>query len=162
MSREPARRRSRASASARTSLVPRSGRVSVSASHIAGYIADACALITYFALPDPYGTMPSAAPILRSQPVRVSPITIWEITRKVAIGKLASMWTPYPSLSQLLHAQMFTIQPFGWDEAEAANQLPHHHRDPMDRILIATALMHNLAILTDDRLFAPYGVKTVW
>ena len=106
--------------------------------------------------------MPSAAAILRSQPVRVSPITIWEITRKAAIGKLAPIWTPYPSLSQLLHAQMFTVQPFGWDEAEAASQLPQHHKDPMDRNLVATALMHNLAILTDDRLFAPYGVNTVW
>ena len=99
---------------------------------------------------------------MRSQPVRISPITIWEITRKFAIGKLAPMWTPYASLSQLLHAQMFTVQPFGWDEAEAANQLPHYHKDPMDPILIATALMHNLAVLTHDQLFAPYGVRTVW
>jgi len=162
MSREPARRRPGASAPVPVPLVPPPGRASASATQIAGYIADACALIAFFVLADPYSAMPSAAPILRSQPVRVSPITIWEITRKVAIGKLASIWTPYPSLSQLLHAQMFTMQPFGWAEAEAANQLPPHHRDPMDRILIATALMHNLAILTDDRLFASYGVKTVW
>src|SRR6185312_10959326 len=106
--------------------------------------------------------MPHAAPILASQPVRVSPITVWEITRKVAIGKLAPVWPPYPSLGQFLRAQMFTPQPLGWDEAEAANQLPLHHKDPMDRILIATALMHNLAILTDDRAFASYGVPTVW
>lgn len=131
-------------------------------SQIAGYLADACALIAFFALPDPQHTMPHAAPIMRSQPVCVSPITVWEITRKVAIGRLASVWTPYPSLSQLLRAQMFTLQPLGWDEAEAANLLPPHHKDPMDRMLIATALMHNLAILTDDLMFAPYGVKTLW
>jgi PIN domain nuclease of toxin-antitoxin system len=106
--------------------------------------------------------MPHAASIMASQPVRVSPITVWEITRKVAIGKLPPVWPPYPSLGQFLRAQMFTPQPFGWDEAEAANQLPPHHNDPMDRMLIATALMHNLAILTDDRAFASYGVPTLW
>jgi PIN domain nuclease of toxin-antitoxin system len=106
--------------------------------------------------------MPGAAAIMTSQPVRVSPITVWEITRKVALGKLPRAWSPYPSLSQLLRAQRFSVQPLGWDEAEAANQLPPHHKDPMDRILIATALMHNLTIVTHDRIFPSYGVSTIW
>ncbi|HEY1932117.1 MAG TPA: type II toxin-antitoxin system VapC family toxin [Acetobacteraceae bacterium] len=142
-----------------SSLTPRS---TASRQRIAGYIADACALIAFFGSQDAYRLMPHAAPIMASQPVRVSPITVWEITRKVAIGKLAPVWLPYPSLGQFLRAQMFTQQPFGWDESEAANKLPLHHKDPMDRMLIATALMHNLAILTDDGSFASYGVATVW
>jgi PIN domain nuclease of toxin-antitoxin system len=131
-------------------------------SPIAGYIADACALIAYFASPDPRSVMPDAARIMRSHPVRVSSITVWEITRKVAMGTLAPSWLPYPSMGQFLRAHRFTPQPLGWDEAEAANQLPPHHNDPMDRMLIATALMHNLVILTDDGAFAAYGVKTLW
>jgi PIN domain nuclease of toxin-antitoxin system len=57
---------------------------------------------------------------------------------------------------------MFTPQALGQDEAEAASQLPPHHKDPMDRMLIVTTLMHNLVILTDDGVFASYGVKTIW
>jgi PIN domain nuclease of toxin-antitoxin system len=128
----------------------------------AGYLADACALIVFLASPDPERAMPRAAPIMRNNDIRVSAITVWEITRKVALGKLPSVWGAYPSLSLLLRAQGYSIQPLDWDEAEQANLLPPLHKDPMDRMLIATALRHDLAVLTDDAVFAGYGVMTIW
>jgi PIN domain nuclease of toxin-antitoxin system len=128
----------------------------------AGYLADACALIVFLASPDPERIMPNAAPLMRRKDIRVSPITVWEITRKVALGKLPSVWGPYPSLSLLLRAQGYSVQPLGLDEAEQANRLPPLHKDPMDRMLIATALRHDLAVLTDDAAFSGYGVTTVW
>jgi hypothetical protein len=45
-----------------------------------GYLADACALIVFLAAPDPDRTMPKAASIMRTAEIRVSPITVWEIT----------------------------------------------------------------------------------
>lgn len=126
------------------------------------YLADACALIVFLATPDADRIMPTAARHMRNGDIRVSPITVWEITRKAAIGKLPSVWAPYPSLTQLLRAQGFASQALTWEDTELANQLPPHHKDPMDRMLIATALRHDLAILTDDASFAAYGVRTVW
>ncbi len=41
---------------------------------------------------------------------------------------------------------------------EAAAELPRHHADPFDRVLIAHALQDDLRILTRDSAFAPYGV----
>ncbi|MGE0226434.1 MAG: type II toxin-antitoxin system VapC family toxin [Acetobacteraceae bacterium] len=128
----------------------------------AGYLADACALIVFLACRDADRIMPRAAALMRSQEIRVSPITVWEITRKAALGKLPPVWTPYSSLSLLLRAQGYAMQPLGSDETEQANRLPPVHKDPMDRMLIATALRHDLAILTDDAVFAAYGVETVW
>ena len=52
--------------------------------------------------------------------------------------------------------------PLTWEDAEAANDLPGHHRDPMDRMLIATALRSDLTVITTDRIFESYGVRTVW
>jgi PIN domain nuclease of toxin-antitoxin system len=52
--------------------------------------------------------------------------------------------------------------PLLWADAEAANALPPHHRDPIDRMLIATALRLDLAITTNDTVFPTYGVRTVW
>ncbi len=127
-----------------------------------GYLADACALIVFFGSATPEQIMPRAAPLMRSMEIRISPVTIWEITRKASIGKLSAIWGPYPSLSLLLRAQGLTIEPLGWEEAEAANLLPPLHKDPMDRMLIATALQHDLTIITDDALFPQYGVTTVW
>ncbi len=37
-----------------------------------------------------------------------------------------------------------------------------YHKDPMDRMLIATAFGNDLTIVTDDRPFAAYGVRTIW
>jgi PIN domain nuclease of toxin-antitoxin system len=128
----------------------------------AGYLADACALIVFLASDDPERVMPRAAPIMRNEDIFVSAISVWEITRKVALGKLPSVWGQYESLSRLLRAQSYSVQPLGWDEAEEANRLPLLHKDPMDRMLIATALRHDLTVLTDDAVFASYGVTTIW
>jgi PIN domain nuclease of toxin-antitoxin system len=128
----------------------------------AGYLADACALIVFLASDDPERLMPRAALIMRNEEVLVSAISVWEIMRKVALGKLPSAWGQHESLSRLLRAQGYSVQPLGWDDAEGANRLPPLHKDPMDRLLIATALRHDLTVLTDDAIFAAYGVTTIW
>ncbi len=50
------------------------------------------------------------------------------------------------------------------EHAHAARvaELPHHHADPFDRILIAQALVEGLPVLTVDSLFKDYGVDVVW
>ncbi|HEX5328007.1 MAG TPA: type II toxin-antitoxin system VapC family toxin [Acetobacteraceae bacterium] len=126
------------------------------------YLADACALIVFPAYEQPDRLMPNAATLMREAEILVSPITVWEITRKVSIGKLPPVWMDGQTFSQLLHAQGFRLHPLSWDEAEASNALPSLHRDPMDRMLIATALRNGLTIITDDRQCAAYGVRTVW
>ena len=44
---------------------------------------------------------------------------------------------------------------------EAAAELPRHHADPFDRVLIAHALRDDLAVLTRDPIFFEYGVRRV-
>jgi PIN domain nuclease of toxin-antitoxin system len=41
-------------------------------------------------------------------------------------------------------------------------ELPRHHPDPFDRLLIVQALDEGLSILTSDRAFEPYRVPVVW
>jgi len=41
-------------------------------------------------------------------------------------------------------------------------QLPFHHRDPFDRLLIAQALEEELAIVSRDPVFKSYGVRRIW
>jgi PIN domain nuclease of toxin-antitoxin system len=42
------------------------------------------------------------------------------------------------------------------------SRLPFHHRDPVDRLLVAQALEDELAIVSSDRVFRTYGVPVVW
>ena len=122
------------------------------------YLADACALIVFNAA-GPMGQ--TAQQVMRDGDVAVSTITVWEIARKVALGKLPSDWGP-DGLVGLLQRQGFRPLPLSWSDAELANSLPPIHKDPMDRMLIAQAMRHGLYIITNDRLFDGYGVRTVW
>jgi len=61
-----------------------------------------------------------------------------------------------------LAALGFRCEPLLLSDAEEANHLPPHHRDPMDRMLIATALRAGLTIITNDSIFPVCGAKTVW
>jgi PIN domain nuclease of toxin-antitoxin system len=126
-------------------------------------LADACALIVFHG----YGgqTMTKAGKAAMSTgDVFVCPITVWEISRKIAAGKLER---PAPSgfsggLSEWLRQVGYRVLPMTWDACERANALPLHHKDPMDRMLIALALDRGMTIVTDDEAFARYGVETIW
>jgi PIN domain nuclease of toxin-antitoxin system len=126
------------------------------------FLADACALIVFMSDPLAMRVMPQSFSVMRNELVSVSPITIWEITRKVAAGRLPQIWGNWKSLPLLLQDQGYTLQPFGWDDADTANRLPLHHKDQMDRMLIATALRADLTIISNDSIFQLYGVKTIW
>jgi PIN domain nuclease of toxin-antitoxin system len=126
------------------------------------FIADACALIVFLTDPLAAIAMPDSFSVMCNDVVAVSPITVWEITQKVAAGKLPRVWGDARSLPHLLLDQGFQPRPLTWEDAAAANDLPPYHKDPMDRLLIATARRDDMTIITSDATFAAYGVKTMW
>jgi PIN domain nuclease of toxin-antitoxin system len=46
--------------------------------------------------------------------------------------------------------------------AEAVDQLPWHHRDPFDRLLVAQALVERRILVSADRRLLAYGVDVLW
>jgi PIN domain nuclease of toxin-antitoxin system len=126
-------------------------------------VADACAIIVFHGFG---GQTMSTAGVtaMATGDVFVSSITVWEISRKVALGKLARPAPPgfQGSLSAWVRSVGYRPLPLSWDVAELADDLPMHHKDPMDRMLIATALQRGLTIVTDDAVFDGYGVPTIW
>jgi PIN domain nuclease of toxin-antitoxin system len=89
----------------------------------------------------------------------LSVASIWEIAIKVGIGKL----TIPQSLSRLVTEQLpednLKILDIQAIHALKIEELPIHHQDPFDRILIAQALSENLTVITKDRKFTAYPVK---
>jgi PIN domain nuclease of toxin-antitoxin system len=122
------------------------------------YIADACALIAFYIN---VALTPKTRELMQTSEIIVSAITVWEITRKAALGKLPAQWGE-GALPTFLDKRGFRQLPVTWSDAAWANQLPMLHNDPLDRILIAQALLNDMTVITDDRVFARYGVKTVW
>lgn len=94
--------------------------------------------------------------------VLVSPITVWETTRKASIGKLPPLPTLDGSFARHLEALGLRSEPLIWQDAETANRLPMRHADPMDRMLVAVALRLGCPVITNDRRFAGYEIATIW
>jgi PIN domain nuclease of toxin-antitoxin system len=86
--------------------------------------------------------------------VAVSSATLWEIGIKDALGKLDL--GPGDVISGLERAGLDRL-PITWEHGLAVGDLPLHHRDPFDRLLVAQAITEGLRLLTYDRALAVYG-----
>lgn len=92
----------------------------------------------------------------------LSVASIWEIEIKVKIGKFKLPQPPeifVPQQMQVDGLEAFLITP---DHALKAADLPLHHKDPFDRMLIAQTQGSNFVLLTNDSVFARYDVTTLW
>lgn len=86
-----------------------------------------------------------------------SAATPWELGIKRALGKL-----DFPDgLAGALVAGGFTELPISAVHSEMAAQLPPHHHDPFDRMLIAQAQIEVLVLMAADRAILPYDVESV-
>ena len=83
-----------------------------------------------------------------------SPISVAEIEIKASLGKLS---VPDNYLDQIIKSGI-SEWPFRSSDARGLAGLPYHHKDPFDRMLIASALTHNLIIVTSDAVFRQYPV----
>lgn len=86
--------------------------------------------------------------------VFVSAATVWEVSIKRALGKLA---VPDTLFDRAREAGCIPL-PVTWAHARAVEGLPPHHGDPFDRLMIAQAKVEGLTLLTADRAFAAYDV----
>lgn len=89
--------------------------------------------------------------------VYVSATSAWEVAIKIAIGRL-QLGDPFET-----HVQEAGFEPLPITFAHAAEvaRLPPHHADPFDRMLVAQARLEGLTLVTHDRTFLAYDVRTI-
>jgi PIN domain nuclease of toxin-antitoxin system len=90
--------------------------------------------------------------------VWVSAASGWEMAIKAALGRLR-LAEPFEAL---LAADEFTELPMTLAHAGRLADLPPHHADPFDRMLVAQALTEKATLVSHDRSLEPYGVPMVW
>jgi PIN domain nuclease of toxin-antitoxin system len=102
--------------------------------------------------------------ILRNgqQEIYFSAASVWELTIKAHLKKLTLPAPPADCIPQFMAKQGLRPLPVSQVHAVKVYDLPSHHRDPFDRILIAQAIAEEMTILTSDRVFAKYPVEVVW
>jgi PIN domain nuclease of toxin-antitoxin system len=86
-----------------------------------------------------------------------SVVSFAEIGVKAAVGKLS---VPRDLRDHVLHSGL-RILGLATDHGLGVAELPMHHRDPFDRLLISQARCEGLAIVTADRRFAAYDVSVI-
>ena len=90
-----------------------------------------------------------------SNVVYVSAVTPWEISIKRSLGKLQFE----ADIDEAMERNHFFPLSITHAHAEQAGDLPRHHGDPFDRMLIAQSQMEGLILVSADALFSPYGIR---
>ena len=92
----------------------------------------------------------------------LSAATIWEIAIKVGLGKL-SLSMPYRQwMNQAITDLGMTVLPITVEYADVQVNLPKHHGDPFDRLLVAQSQVENIHLVSADPVFDQYGINRLW
>lgn len=92
----------------------------------------------------------------------LSPASYWEIAIKVSLGKYRLADPLADFIEEAIRLYGLTVLPVTAKHAEAIVNLPHHHKDPFDRMLIAQAMVENIGLVSSDNAIDAYSVKRIW
>lgn len=120
-------------------------------------LADTHVLLWWLADAPDLSTVHRAALADAENEVFFSAVSVAEVAIKVSLGKLEAP----DGLQGALTDDGFTELPLTAEHAARLRDLPWHHRDPFDRMLIAQAQCDRLVLATADPRLAAYGVELV-
>ena len=98
--------------------------------------------------------------IIRAATRHISAVSAWEISIKRAIGRLRLNVSPAESIVELM-THGFRPLSIQFRHAWTVGELPLHHADPFDRMLVAQAKCEGLTLVTADPRIAAYGVPVI-
>lgn len=117
-----------------------------------------------WALGEPDRLSPRARATIADQAtvVFVSLTSAWELAILQSLDRVR-LKVPLATLfTEGLAALRFQLLPIRLPYVVGVANLPQHHRDPFDRLLVATALAERLTVVSADREFKRYGVPVLW
>jgi PIN domain nuclease of toxin-antitoxin system len=91
----------------------------------------------------------------------LSAASVWEIAAKHQLGKLFFPTPLEKTIPEILAHDRITLLPIDLPHLFKFHQLPPHHRDLFDRLLIAQASAESLTLITCDACFKPYSIPTL-
>ena len=98
----------------------------------------------------------------KSNTLILSVVSVWEMQIKTQLGKL-KLNLP---LADLIMTQQDTnisqVLPVNLEHVLALENLPIHHKDPFDRLLIAQSIIEDAILLSRDKIFSEYPVSVTW
>lgn len=92
----------------------------------------------------------------------VSPASYWEIAIKISVGKYTLSQSYDEFMKAGIDGNGFVILPIEPKHTEVLTTLPFHHRDPFDRLIVAQAIVEQLAVISGDSVIDAYPVTRLW
>lgn len=124
------------------------------------YLLDTCALI-WLGMGGGDLSTEARRRISVASALHYSSISVWEIARLMKEDKVFIPNNVDTFIADLKEQYGIAAIPPTDDIMIRAAQLPDFHKDPADRMIIATSLIHDLTIVTGDGKFLQYGVRTI-
>jgi PIN domain nuclease of toxin-antitoxin system len=98
----------------------------------------------------------------KGEEIYFSAASSWEIVVKYGIGKLHLPKTPQNLIPEALTQYALRALPITLTHTLVVADLPSHHGDPFDRILIAQARSEGMVLMTEDSEVSKYPVEILW
>ncbi len=92
----------------------------------------------------------------------VSHATVLEIVNKASVHRLPMAGSSVPRIIEQITAFGVIFLSLTLTDITNAAELPHHHQDPIDRLLIVQAQSQNLQLVSKDRIISQYDVAVIW
>ena len=92
----------------------------------------------------------------------LSVASVWELQIKISLGKFKLKGDLEAVLKDEKQRNGLQILPVNLAHALYLKNLPLHHKDPFDRLLIAQAFVENLTLVSADPKFSAYQVNLLW
>jgi PIN domain nuclease of toxin-antitoxin system len=118
-------------------------------------LLDTHALLWTLVAPDRLSANAAQVIAAEESEVFVSIVSPWEMAIAKALGRM----DPPDDLEAQLGERRFVLLPVSLRHTHVIETLPHHHRDPFDRMLVAQAQVEGLTIVTVDRVLRRYPVS---
>ena len=92
----------------------------------------------------------------------VSAASLYEMSLKTTLGKWPEVAVILSELDDIVQEGGYTVLPILPCHALRAGRLPAQHRDPFDRLLVATALQEDYELCSADTALDAFGVRRIW
>lgn len=94
--------------------------------------------------------------------IYLSAASCWELSIKMRLEKLKLPGPPAQVVPAFMAKQGLLSMTITHLHAAKVYDLPAHHSDPFDRLIIAQAMVEEMTVLTSDRIFEKYPIAVVW
>jgi PIN domain nuclease of toxin-antitoxin system len=97
----------------------------------------------------------------RANDVLLSHASVWEMLIKSRIGKLVLPDSPEVVFGTLMDTMRVRLLPITMAHILRTHDLPLHHKDPFDRIIVAQAQVETLPVVSSDRFLPAYDIQVI-